>query len=86
MKDFSGKSKPTLESLFNDQQVITGKKLVEREASFSLFRSLLSSCPGALLKKNLPTYYIVGILSPNCPVSFRTSITGFSRFSLEKPM
>lgn len=30
MKDSPGKSKPTLESLLNDQQVITGKKLIER--------------------------------------------------------
>jgi len=30
VKDSPGKSKPTLESLLNDQQVITGKKLIER--------------------------------------------------------
>jgi hypothetical protein len=30
VKDFPGKSKPTLESLLVDQQVITGKKLIER--------------------------------------------------------
>ena len=30
MKDSPGKSKPTLESLLNDQQVITGKKLIKR--------------------------------------------------------
>lgn len=30
MKDFPGKSKPTLESLLGDQQVITGKRLIER--------------------------------------------------------
>ena len=30
MKDSPGKSKPTLESLLNDQQVITGEKLIER--------------------------------------------------------
>ena len=30
MKDSPGKSKPTLESLLNDQQLITGKKLIER--------------------------------------------------------
>ena len=30
MNDSLGKSKPTLESLLNDQQVITGKKLIER--------------------------------------------------------
>ncbi|MBT8526104.1 hypothetical protein G6666_00105 [Polynucleobacter paneuropaeus] len=31
MNDSLGKSKPTLESLLNDQQVITGKKLIERD-------------------------------------------------------
>ena len=31
MNDSPGKSKPTLESLLNDQQVITGKKLIERD-------------------------------------------------------
>ena len=31
MNDSHGKSKPTLESLLNDQQIITGKKLIERE-------------------------------------------------------
>ena len=31
MKDSLGKSKPTLESLLNDQKVVTGKKLVERQ-------------------------------------------------------
>ena len=30
MNDSPGKSKPTLESLLNDQQVIAGKKLIER--------------------------------------------------------
>ena len=30
MSDSPGKSKPTLESLLNDQQLITGKKLIER--------------------------------------------------------
>lgn len=30
MKDSLGKSKPTLDSLLKDQQVITGKKLIER--------------------------------------------------------
>lgn len=30
MQDSLGKSKPTLESLLNDQQVITGRKLIER--------------------------------------------------------
>lgn len=30
MKDSSGKSKPTLDSLLKDQQVITGKKFIER--------------------------------------------------------
>lgn len=30
MKDSPGKSKPTLESLLKDQQVITGKRLIER--------------------------------------------------------
>lgn len=31
MSDSIGKSKPTLESLLNDQQLITGKKLIERD-------------------------------------------------------
>ena len=31
MNDSLGKSKPTLESLLNDQKVITGKKLIERD-------------------------------------------------------
>ena len=31
MNDSLGKSKPTLESLLNDRQVITGKKLIERD-------------------------------------------------------
>ena len=31
MSDSPGKSKPTLESLLNDQQLITGKKLIERD-------------------------------------------------------
>ena len=31
MNDSLGKGKPTLESLLNDQQVITGKKLIERD-------------------------------------------------------
>lgn len=30
MNDSRGKSKPTLESLLRDQQLITGKKLIER--------------------------------------------------------
>ena len=30
MSDSPGKSKPTLESLLNDRQLITGKKLIER--------------------------------------------------------
>jgi len=30
VQDSLGKSKPTLESLLNDQQVITGRKLIER--------------------------------------------------------
>ena len=30
MSDSPGKSKPTLESLLNDQQLITGKRLIER--------------------------------------------------------
>jgi len=30
VKDSPGKSKPTLESLLKDQQVITGKRLIER--------------------------------------------------------
>ena len=31
MKDSPGKSKPTLETLLADQQVVTGKKLIELE-------------------------------------------------------
>jgi hypothetical protein len=31
VKDSPGKSKPTLESLLKDQQLITGKKLIERD-------------------------------------------------------
>ena len=31
MNDSLGKSKPTLESLLKDQQVITGEKLIERD-------------------------------------------------------
>jgi len=31
VKDSPGKSKPTLDSLLNDQQVMTGKKLIERD-------------------------------------------------------
>jgi len=31
VSDSPGKSKPTLESLLNDQQLITGKKLIERD-------------------------------------------------------
>jgi hypothetical protein len=31
VSDSLGKSKPTLESLLNDQQLITGKKLIERD-------------------------------------------------------
>jgi hypothetical protein len=31
VSDSIGKSKPTLESLLNDQQLITGKKLIERD-------------------------------------------------------
>ena len=31
MNDSPGKSKSTLESLLNDQKVITGKKLIERD-------------------------------------------------------
>lgn len=31
MNDSLEKGKPTLESLLNDQQVITGKKLIERD-------------------------------------------------------
>ena len=30
MNDSPGKSKPTLDSLLQDQQVMTGKKLIER--------------------------------------------------------
>lgn len=30
MQDSPGKSKPTLESLLNDQQIIKGEKLIER--------------------------------------------------------
>ena len=31
MNDSLGKTKPTLKSLLNDQQVITGKRLIERD-------------------------------------------------------
>lgn len=35
MKDSPGKSKPTLESLLKDQQVITGKRLIERNKAIA---------------------------------------------------
>ena len=36
MKDSPGKSKPTLESLLNDQQVITGKYLIKQQKEAAL--------------------------------------------------
>lgn len=35
-KDFPGKSKPTLESLINDRQVITGKHLIKQQKEVAL--------------------------------------------------
>ena len=36
MKDSPGKSKPTLESLLNDNQVITGRHLIKRQKDAAL--------------------------------------------------
>ena len=36
MKDSPGKSKPTLESLLNDRQVITGKHLIKQQKEVAL--------------------------------------------------
>ena len=36
MKDSPGKSKPTLESLLNDKQVITGKHLIKQQKEAEL--------------------------------------------------
>ena len=36
MKDSPGKSKPTLESLLNDRQVITGKRLIKQQKEVAL--------------------------------------------------
>ena len=41
MNDSRGKSKPTLESLLKDQQVITGKDLIERDKEAEKQRTLL---------------------------------------------
>ena len=41
MNDSLGKSKPTLESLLKDQQVISGKKLIERHKEAEKQKALL---------------------------------------------
>ena len=41
MKDSHGKSKPTLESLLVDQQVITGKELIKRHKEEEKQKALL---------------------------------------------
>ena len=41
MKDFPGKSKPALESLLKDQQVIKGKDLIKRHKEEVLQKTLL---------------------------------------------
>ena len=41
MNDSHGKSKPTLESLLNDQQVITGKDLIKRDKESEKQKALL---------------------------------------------
>lgn len=41
MKDSHGKSKPTLDSLLKDQQVISGKDLIERHKEEELQKDLL---------------------------------------------
>ena len=41
MNDSRGKSKPTLDSLLKDQQVISGKDLIERDKEADKQRALL---------------------------------------------
>ena len=41
MNDSRGKSKPTLESLLNDHQVITGKDLIKRDKEAEKQKALL---------------------------------------------
>lgn len=41
MNDSRGKSKPTLDSLLKDQQVITGKDLIKRDKEAEKQRALL---------------------------------------------
>ncbi|QWD70388.1 hypothetical protein C2756_10935 [Polynucleobacter sp. UB-Siik-W21] len=41
MKDLCGKSKPTLDSLLKDQQVITGKDLIKRDKEAENQKALL---------------------------------------------
>ncbi len=41
MNDFRGRSKPTLDSLLNDQQVITGKDLIQRAKEEERQKALL---------------------------------------------
>lgn len=41
MSDSHGKSKPTLDSLLKDQQVITGKDLIKREKEVEKQKDLL---------------------------------------------
>ena len=41
MNDFHGKTKPTLDSLLNEQQVITGKDLIERHKEEERQKALL---------------------------------------------
>ena len=41
MNDSRGKSKPTLESLLTDHQVITGKELIERHKEVEKQKALL---------------------------------------------
>lgn len=36
MKDSPGKNKPTLESLLNDKQVVTGKHLIKQQTEAAL--------------------------------------------------
>ena len=41
MNDFHGKTKPTLDSLLKEQQVITGKDLIERHKEEEKQKALL---------------------------------------------
>ena len=41
MNDFHGKSKPTLDSLLKDQQVISGKDLIKRAKEVERQKALL---------------------------------------------